>query len=191
MSKDTERQFLELLVVQYQETRDPQVFAEILGRVDLLLCHIVHKLKRKIAYLDNIDFMDLYQTSIIGLRDAILTAKMYNPNEKIIPRIISYANSNIRKVYRYSKKEYAISSTFTYEKDAHFDVNQDLEELYDVLKWLYKKDMLSDRDLQIVNLRFVQQKTFKEIGKDLGVTAQTVHYKVKQILKKIRIQYNK
>jgi len=191
MSIVTKIQILETLVVRYQETRDPILFAKILAHVDLLLCHVVHKLKRRNIYLETIEFMDLYQTSIVGLHDALLSAKMYKPNEKIIPRIISYAKSNIRKVYGYSPKEYAIASVFTYEKDAHFDINQDLEELYDVLKWLYSKEMLSDRDLKMINLRFVKQKTYREIGEIFGVRPQTIHYKIKQIVKKIRIQYNK
>ena len=117
---------------------------------------------------------------------------MDRDSEKIIPRILAYVKSNVQKTYRYNCREFPISSDYIYEEGTKFiSFNEDLEELYDMLKWMYKKDIISLKDLKLINLRYVKQLTYREIGNLSGVKPQAVYFQLNKIVEKIQIQYNK
>jgi len=184
---------LDELVIEYQKFEDPEIFRIILGRVDKLICKTVHTIRRREKHLRLIPFEDLYQTGILGLRAAVLTAKMQGPGEKILLRIKAYVKSNIRKVYRYSGREYAIDTAWIYEKeDESEDVDLvDLVNLREILKELYLKEIISDKDLELINYRFVKGYTYIKISKIYNIGAPAVWFRMSQLLIKIRSKYER
>ena len=87
---DPRLQFVRNLIYRYQETSDPEVFKQILKRVDDLVLSTVFKLRRRWKYLKTLKTGDLYQTGIVGLYDAINTFRTDETENDVPARIIAY-----------------------------------------------------------------------------------------------------
>jgi len=186
---------LDDLVREFQKEESPEIFAIILGRVDKLLYKTVHQMRKMENHLKLVSFNDLYQTSILGLRAALLTAKMQGPGEKVLLRIKAYAKSHIRKTYSYAGREYAIDTLYTYEKTSEDENREadllDLVNLREILKELYLKTIIDDQDLDLINYRFVKGYTYNKIGKMYGIEGAAVWFRLNQLLIKIRSKYER
>lgn len=196
MSIEYRIQILHDLIAEYQQTDDRvesgKLFGEILARVDLLILKTIHKMRRSEHYLMRVEFEDLYQTGILGLHNAMITMRVDNPDEKVIPRIIAYVKSTIRTKFKYARKEFSTADKYTFEKVRSYnDNNTNLLIFRDLLTDLYKSDYINDLDLDLIHQRFTLRHTYVQIGKHYGICGMAAYLRVKKLLDFIRIQYNK
>lgn len=64
-----------------------------------------------------------------------------------------------------------------------FDSQNNKADIYTALRKLEKSEQ------ELIFKRFFEEKTYSEIGKDLGVSSQMVHKKIQEILKKLKKLY--
>ncbi len=196
MSVENRVQILHGLITEYQlattRKESGKIFGEVLSQVDLLILKIIHKMRRSEFYLLRVNFSDLYQTGILGLHEAMVTMRVNNPSEKIIPRIIAYVKSTIRTKFKYARKEFAIGDKYTFEKARFYEDNSISKfEFRDLLVDLYKKDLIDDSILDLIYRRFTLRETYEEMGAHYGVCGMASYLRLKKALNIIRIQYNK
>jgi RNA polymerase sigma factor (sigma-70 family) len=55
-----------------------------------------------------------------------------------------------------------------------------------LIKSLVERTPLSERELDVIEMRFCHDMTYKDIGAELGVTGNRIHQMVAKILRKLR-----
>jgi DNA-directed RNA polymerase specialized sigma24 family protein len=97
---------LKVDILNYKETKDKQVFADIIFNLDYLIRYFISKCKNQYTYLWKVDARDLYQDSIIALSNS-MNSFPTNMSEAYIPcRLKAYMVQEFRKAYSYKMVEY-------------------------------------------------------------------------------------
>lgn len=92
-------QVVRSLVEEYQENPNTVAFSRILERVDRLLLDTIWKYIRVRSYLEDVPFLDLYHSAIVGLGRAILTTLDDESPDEVQARIIMYVRNEIKTNY--------------------------------------------------------------------------------------------
>lgn len=176
---------LKELVVRYQQTNDPVIFAKILKRMDRLLLNTVYKFAKQNEHLRKIDARELYHTAIVGMGYAIRTSKENETGDKIVIRILEYIEHQFKRFYP-KPKEPGVPPPVEYEyREERLDDVIDAHELFP--RWL-KQGVISEKDYKLLLGKFGEGKTFKVMAAELGMRPITAKVHVRRILKKLRSQ---
>jgi len=175
------------LFLEYQKTRDKKLFELILLKYDRFIIFSVHKFKKSHFCLIGEDLQDLYQVSILGFYKAILSVRRHHNVEKLNFRISSYIKKELRMAYDYKKKKF--KGNVIWDQDPSDRFEQDLRSIS--MNLIINTMSLSERERQMLKLRFIEEKTYKEIGKVFSLTPMGVSKSLEKTIKKLRIKLKK
>jgi len=96
---------LQSRIARYRKSKDAKDFEEIIAKTDNLIIYTIRKLKKRRSYLKLIDDLELYQTGIIGLHNAITKMPLDEEAGKIPAWIVSYIAAVLRKTFDYADRE--------------------------------------------------------------------------------------
>lgn len=173
------------LMLEYQKTRDPEIFGMLLAKFDKYLIQLVYKFSKCYKTMQSESLQELYHTAILGFHKAVLGMKEKHRPEYMFLFFTAFVKYELRMAYEYKLKE------LPYEAEV-FEVynNTSPEELRDsvdanLVKALLESDALTETDRRLVVLRFNEGKSYPEIGKILGMTRANAWRKVQRL--KLRI----
>lgn len=187
------------LVTEYQQTPDVVTFSRILKRVDKLVLKTIHIHTKRRPHMLKIDLRDLYHSAIVGLGNAISTAKDNETGNKLIARFIAYIKASLNKDYPLNTKNQFFNFKFldeitdTYDtRDREIHTVKEIELVAELsimrdeyVNMLFYKH-ISDKDFMILVMRFGQSMTYKEIGEVIKTSEQNAGERAKKILKKVQ-----
>lgn len=174
-------------VLQYQQTRDPKVYAKILKRMDSLLIKTINVLKRKRHYLRDIELEELYQIGITGLYRAILTSPANEKADAFPARVIAYIDLDTWLAFSY--KDRPEEATWVLgENDVIYEDNTDINvlEVRDLITQMYTEKLLSYYDIVLLKDRFFEQQSLKVLGHNRGISHEWVRQQIMKIMDKMR-----
>lgn len=196
------------LILIYQKTRDPEVFAQLLYKFDRYLIYLVRLFQKRFDYLRNEDSQNLYQDAIIGMHNGILALPERWTSDKILLWIGSYVKNNFRNKYlSYNKNELRLEeandSSINYSDSESTDYPNKREQIYhqyNVAKTKYKQNLkileiqiilnipnlLTEKERQYIDLTYFKGLGGPEVGKIMGCDRSWVSYELRRILKKIK-----
>jgi len=181
------------LMIKYKETKEEYLFEQLLDRIDDRLIGMVYKIA-KLYYFNSPNIQDLYQCAIIGVYKAI---------DSITP--MDDSNYIMRRIYVYARKE--VFQEYKEKKMVELDVLMDLVDLPELAEYappdaglikeeriaffrkLLSKKIITQEDLNLLILRYVDNRSIRSIVKEKstwGKTRSTVTKRIDNILKVIR-----
>ena len=182
----TSKQILRKEVTEYQKTRSKIVFGRILKRVDGLVIYVISGLQNQSSYYKSIGFDELYQTAIVGVGEAALTVKEIEDGDKVIARIISYIKAAIRRTFKCPRKILGKGLPKEHLSEMSKESPDKLVDLVDFCQ-IEVYPYLSDEERDLLHKRFVENKIYREIGKELNCSKAVARLRVLKILKRFRL----
>lgn len=189
---ESDFQLLKELALEFVETKNPNIFTEIIKKVDRLLLYTIHKARKRRYHLKNVALQDLYHSAIVGLYRALLKVKADEPGSKIITKIVRYVTNEIVKDNKRSKeKSFALS-----DEDKLVDntlVYKDLEmEFIRERFWkLIDDDVISLEEFEMIVMRFINDMTLEEIAAQFGNSKDTVSKTIENVLHRMKYEFTK
>ncbi len=166
------------LFLEFQKTKDPKLFEMLLLKYDRFIIFSIHKFKKSHFCLMGEDLQDLYQVSIIGFYKAILSVRPHHRVDKLNFRISSYIKKELRMAYDYKKKK--AKSKITWEDDP---IKKYQEEMQDIsLNVIIATMVLTEKERQMLKMRYVEERTLLEIAKEFSMSKMGVSNMIKRIL---------
>jgi len=184
------QEILRKLVYEYQKTHSREAFEGILKRVDWLVVYVVNNLRRRFFYYGNISFVELYQTAIVGVGEALLSVKKNEDGDKIVARIISYIKAAIKRTFKPPKE---ISGGGICEKYLESSSEEDMSRMIDIIDFCKVEifNYLNPQEKELLYKRFFKSMTYVEISKTSDCKKGGVRLRVVKILKKLRFRLSK
>jgi len=190
---DTVKEFIHA----YKRTKDPAYFEDILGLTDNLLVSIVFRVKRSYRYLKVVPTLELYQTAIIGLYEAVDKIYMMNDPAGIIPaRINSYIISNVKKSYAYLEKanesiRYADGQEMApaWDSPKMCKAPNGSHMILDDLGTLVERHVITKWDRKLLVDRYIKGLKNKEMAKTREIRAYTISRRIRLVLKKVAVYF--
>jgi RNA polymerase sigma factor (sigma-70 family) len=199
------------LAIRFRDSGDSDIFRRILQRISQLLGSIVYNIQRKRPQLKRMEKQDLYHAAIIGLYKAVLKVKEEEIEDYLVNGIIASANHEIIK-WGKNPREKSFSSSFIednieewppwakgvwsgghvkqfYDEPVYKDL--ECEFVRDRFKKLIEEGVIEEEDFKILTMRVVENMTYANIAKKVGVSHQGVGRRVKRTLGKIRSEFRK
>ena len=152
------------LIKEYELTKDPTCFYEILLLIDRLVLRMIHQMRSKYNVLKEISMRDLYQTAILSLYEALDKFKIDRSSVYSFPRYLQgYVQKDLLKALRQHRKyvlcglkvaafDKEASYCRTMEREIHKTIDRmDLEE---ALKDLRAEGRLSLQEEEMLNLKY-------------------------------------
>ena len=180
------------LIRKYQIDRSHVIFALILKRVDELIFTVLFEMIKTDKYLLHVELEDLYHTAIIGLHDGIMSFSEEVDYKYTIARIIAYIKCCIRREFRYLRKHICneiLAETFLNSNKVDTpNIEKTVNYILTLETWckdLFNRKVFDSKDLQIIKLRFVEEKTYKEIGEAVGYSTNYSHVRTKRIISEL------
>jgi len=171
------------LILEYQEERKEEQFALLLARFDKYLLYVIHELRRKWKYLQSEELQELYHTSILGFHKGLIAFKPHLPVTMIIPVLKAYIKSEMVINYSYKDKE------ICFGQGSEIDLQTTTENAISaslVLSFIAEREDLSQKEKDLIKMRFEEELTIKEIAVKHNVTVGAIYQKLNRTLKKIR-----
>ena len=171
------------LILEYQKDKKEEQFALLLARFDKYLLHVIYELRSRWKYLQSEELQELYHTSILGFHKGLIAFKPHVPVTMIIPVLKAYIKSEMVINYSYKGKEICFEQVP--ETDPQTAVENNMSALL-VLSSIAKRKDLSQKEKDLIQMRFGEELSVKEIAMKYGVTRGAIYQKLNKILKKIR-----
>ena len=190
---------LNVLVLEFRVSGDPVVFEKILDEVDQLLYWKCHKIIWNHPYLNGEEFDDLYQTSILGLYEALAKIKVGESGSKVIYRIVRKVEDEIFKMYKYR-------SVWTYDSFirhkiycgvmSHNDVpevyvNLEAEFIQDRFCKLISAGVITTSEFDVLNRHFVEGMSCRDIARQDGRPFASISKEVEDSLNRLRFEFRR
>lgn len=169
------------MILEYNKTKDNELFLSLLAKFDMYLIYVAHKLKFKYSVLQYEEMQDLYHIAIIATSKAFKTVRASDDPETIPARIQAYIKAEVRRIYRYKYKEELLPQTEG--KTSRWDLDQHVSniDLEDILKL----SGLTEEEKGVVQLRFLGGYSYNEIQNSLGLTKMKIRWRLKLALSKL------
>lgn len=207
-------QVLKELALEFESSRNPDIFERIVEKVDRLLLQTIYRLRRAKPYLKKVEMQDLYQTSILGLHKALLKVKEDEPGTKLVYKIIRYVGNEIAKFNKTTSKivfprsiedvsfqihlcstdraqdlVYQIENELT-DNTAVYK-NLEMEGIRDRFSILVESGVLSFEEFEMLVMRFVDGMKYKDIAKQFGGSYDTVSKRIENVLNRMRYEFRR
>jgi len=192
MSGNLSHNMLKRLILRYNETHEEAVFHKILLRIDDLTVHSVHKFVRTHPQFQFIGLQDLYESAIVGLYEGVMTVKEKESGARLPARLIAYMKAEMLSfclkcrespnvLREYSSKDVIVPESTVYERlESKF--------LHQRYMRLIEDGIITEEEYKILNLRFVENCTLREIAKETGHSLTWVYRHIKTSLNRIRVE---
>jgi RNA polymerase sigma factor (sigma-70 family) len=164
------------IIHEYQHTKNKELFNLLLARYDKYLVKLAWHYQK---HFISVPLEDLYHSAIVGFGEFLVQFKQQAPSRLIMAVIKAYVKTEIEARYR-SKQEYEISNFKSNNEDEH-----SLDDIMDAHSIL-GSSFLSEKEKNLLMLRFEENMTFREVGKKFGITEQGAWQRFKKIVGKIR-----
>jgi len=172
------------LILRYQKTQDNELYTLLLAKYDRYLISLVSTLKRRYKYLRNEPLIDLYHTAIIGFSKALTKLKPVVTPGLVIHVIKAYVKAEIRKEFESRKYEMGKEIEESMESRNSFKEFTKMTDSISV-HLITSSSVLTKSERLLLSLRFSDDLTLREISDKTKKSPQSVHYAIKQILKKL------
>jgi len=180
------------LALEYQATRNPIYYHQIVKRVDYLLLQYIKRLPRQYKFLRKIPLQDRYHAAIIGVHEAITTTTAEEEPYRIIDRILAYVKAALRRDFGrfYRLKESPEEPCELCDEDLwdfHFvDISLDLQEVIRVVKELYLDKLLTLEQIRVFSQRILYDQSYAKISAKTGLSSGKIKSLVEDMLVKVR-----
>lgn len=183
------KEVLKDLVLQYQQDQSPETFGRILEKVDKLILYEIHRLRRKCPHLRQEDTQDLYQTAIVGLYTAISYVTEQDSPDIVLAKLVVYLKAEIKKNFPQANVTFETlkAAEVVEAKDTLFH-NLQYNEILEILKQLVISGIVTQKELDLIRMRFAEGLTYRKIAEKNGLYESTVRLKIQKILDRIRHQ---
>jgi len=174
------------LVIEYQTTNNPKLLEEIIPAVDPILISVINKFKTRRPEYEAVDANDMYQTCILGVNKALLTARAFDDALHILFRVKAYAIAELKAHYKYTKYE-AIESDVSDRFDAkqcHDSSFANSIRMLDI-QYFIEKAQLKSNEKKMIEL-FLQGDKINDIAKELGMTRKGAQILFDEIVARMR-----
>lgn len=187
------KEVIQELALQYRNSASTELFERILVRVDNLVLSVVHKCLSIYPHLLLEDLDDVYNVALIGLHNGLLKVKETETIDQTIARLIAYIKCAIKVEFPYKPLPEAYIRTqnqvdLTDPGDSVFS-ELEYEFIQEALQHLVDEDILTQKELDLVNLRYRDDLSCGLIAKHLETTEGTVRKHVQDALLRIQQQF--
>jgi len=185
------------LMLEYQKTRDPELFSLLLAKFDKYIIHLVHKFKKSYEILENEGLQELYHTAILGFHKALMGMKEKHQPEYMFLFFTAFVKYELRRAYEYKVREVSYEAALTEAKTtegthlAHKMEDMITEFDITIMREVLNSQVLTEADKIYVELRYKKGMTYGEIGKVLVITDTQAHNRGRNLLRKIRKIFRK
>lgn len=175
------------------------VFAGMLKRANDLLLWVIYKHRKIKPHLGQIKLADLYQTAIVGLGRAALTAKESESADEVVARIIAYVKSELSSTYPLTKTrrdfafqhlEVTAEKYILKDRDVQGVEEIELDAQLALLRGDYVKllveGVVSELDFSMFVYYYGHSISYVDIGKVVGMATTTVQRHVKLTREKVQ-----
>ncbi len=162
---------------EWQKTKDEELFSLLLAKYDRFLVKLAWNFYDK--FCGRVSLEDLYHTAIIGFGKAISHFKQHTLARLIMAEIKAYVKSEIEARY---KSELTLNPVGLMA-DSGDEINLEARLNAD---FIMNSDFLSKEDKELLEMKFYQRMTFKEIGQTFGITEQGASQRYRRIRSEIR-----
>ena len=170
------------LMLEYQETRDYEIFHVLLARYDRFILDVIYKFQRKVWSLSEESLQELYHTGILGFVKAILAVKEDFDADYLCNRIRSYIISELKQEYLHRNHTDKIRELILIDPPDDDTANFQRELS---MKLLLESSILSISDKNLLKSHYFDEKTTRNIAKELGVCQATVVIRLRKAREKI------
>lgn len=171
------------MIADYQKKQDPETFSLLLAKFDKYILYVIYEMKKSYPYLENERMKELYHTGILGFCKGINAFKLYLDVSMILLVIKAYIKSELKQTYEYKSKEMNCSLPFiSVDPDVSL-VNKDAFLLKEII---FSSDLITDREKEIIRLRFFEGLDVKDIAKKLETKDITMFKQLSKLLIKIK-----
>lgn len=186
------------LVNIYKQTRDPEVFAQILFLLDRLILYFMYKLIKKRPYLKGIKLQELYHTGIIALEDIIKKMPEDVESKKIPAWLKSYMDSHLRKMFIYRFKETTDLDVLLPELESQYrhdlvrsggkitERKWEAEMIMSDYNSLVAKGIVSQKEDRVIR-KWMLGMSLREISAEEGISCAGVSLRIKRALKRLKL----
>ena len=172
------------LILEYQETRDTDLFNILLARFDRYILYVVHNMRKSYSYLRNEEMQDLYHTGILGFHKGICAFKS-SSESFFVPLVIKlYIKSELGEFYSYKDKEKGCDVLPDVPAIEETEKDLELRLLFDFIE---KSKDLNEKEKMLLNLRYKEGKTVREISGILGKLEVTIYKRLSRVVKRLKI----
>lgn len=171
-------------VLEYKQTRDPELFGLLLLRFDRFAVYLCHKFKRKYVFLNYAPLEDLYHTAIIAVHKSFISMPDTWKTELLLQRIKSYIK---QEFYSWFNNKVSLRSDSFERCQWDYYEMKSARDLRNKISCYLLLDSLTETDRILIIKKIMEGWTYEELRQEYGgVSKQSLAKRVKKILKKIR-----
>ncbi|MHA1883048.1 MAG: sigma-70 family RNA polymerase sigma factor [Candidatus Thorarchaeota archaeon] len=188
MNRNSQRQVLKRLALEYKSSRKQSAFCKILKRVEGLIIHTIVKFLSKRTYLQGVDLQEYYNAAVLGLYNALNTVKESESGDQLIARFVVYMRDEMTKVSSETVKKSAFYTLSRDDAVSEESVYRNLESEF--LRERFQKfiddGVISSEEFNLLVMKFVDEMTYKDIAKEVNRTYTWVSTRISNSLNRIR-----
>jgi RNA polymerase sigma factor (sigma-70 family) len=163
---------------EWQETEDKELFNLLLAKYDKYLIKLSWDFHKRVK---EEGLEDIYHSAILGFGNALRQFKAQAPSLMILAVIKAYVRRELE--HRFTRKRLKEFKDYHVPISGHVPV--DYKEVIDV-NLVLSSSFLSDKERQLIKLRFNDNMSIEDIGKSFGLCRQSVSTQLDKTLAKIR-----
>lgn len=170
--------------LDYQQTKDINLFNKFLEKFDDLLVNTIHQLRRRYSYLKNVEAEDMYQNAVLSLYKVITKIKEKHNANYLAYMVKSRIITELLRTYRYLDKESVKRQDFSEVPQqlcttSYNSSNCDATTIQAMLK-------LRGTDKDCFIRHFFQGESMTSIAIDYHISRSSVSVRLRKIMKKLR-----
>lgn len=171
------------MIANYQKTKNPDIFNLLLAKFDRYILYVLYEMKKSYAYLKNEEMQELYHTGILGFSRGVKAFKLYLDVSMILLVIKAYIKAEVKQTYAYKNKEMNCNLPFVCVSPDISLMNKDAFLLREII---FSSDLLTDREKEMIKLRFFEELDVKDIAKKLDMVVPTLFKQLNRLMVKIK-----
>jgi len=184
------------LILEYQQTKNKDLFSLLLARYDRYLVNLVWKFRKNYSFLANESGAELYQIAVVAFAKFLEKFKKKASSQLIIPVIKAYVKAAFFSAYNYKRYEYNSEvnpSVFGFFQDENDKDKEEVENLENRLAvhFLLKSQVLTKKEKALLKMRFIKGLTLRQIARKRHKSKVFVHKRIKKCLTKLKKEVKK
>lgn len=174
---------IKVMIGSYQKDQNSEILSLLLAKFDKYILYVLYEMKKSYSYLKNEEMQELYHTGIIGFCKGVKAFKLYLDVSMILLVIKAYIKSEIKQTYAYKNKEMNCSLPFISVTPDSSLLNKDAFLLKEII---FSSPEITDREKEIIKLRFFEDMDVKDIAKALNTKDITMFKQLSKLLIRIK-----
>jgi RNA polymerase sigma factor (sigma-70 family) len=140
-------------------------------------------MRRRTPYLWGEEMQELYHTGILGFHKGISAFKHHLDPCFIILVIKAYVKAEMKQTYSYKRRESGSESIPVLFEESEIARELDIFMLFQLLE---TSIAFSERDKEVITLRYKEDKSVDAIAKHFGVTEIAVYKNIERVVKRLK-----